>query len=130
MSSDPMEHMQHEYSEEQNPTIFGKILRREIPAEIVHEDVHCLPFRDIEPAAPEHILVIPKRRIEKLSDSTEEHRTLLGHLLFVASDIARKQGLAEDGYRIVINNGERACQSVFHLHLHILGGRDFQWPPG
>jgi len=117
-------------SETDNPTIFGKILRGEIPADIVYEDTHCLAFRDVNPVAPEHILVIPKRHIPTLSKATREERTLLGHLLIVASELAEKLGFAEDGYRIVINNGERASQSVFHLHVHLLGGRDFTWPPG
>ncbi|RMD85714.1 MAG: histidine triad nucleotide-binding protein [Candidatus Dadabacteria bacterium] len=122
--------MELEHDIAENPTIFGKILRKEIPAEIVHEDIHCLAFKDIQPVAPHHILIIPKRRIEKLADVTEEQRTLLGHLLHVAAKIAREQGFAEDGFRVVINNGERASQSVFHLHLHLMGGREFGWPPG
>ncbi len=125
-----MEHMDHEYGEERNPTIFGKILRKEIPADVVWEDIHCLAFRDITPVAPTHILVIPKRRIEKLSSTTQEHRSVLGHLLSVAAQIAEQEGLGENGYRVVINNGEKAGQTVFHLHLHIIGGRDLDWPPG
>ncbi len=115
---------------ESNPTIFGKILRREIPADILYEDIHCLAFRDIDPKAPQHILLIPKRLIPKLSDASEEQRTLLGHLLFVAGEIARKEGFAEEGFRVVINNGEQAGQLVPHLHLHLLAGRAFAWPPG
>ncbi|MFQ5506013.1 MAG: histidine triad nucleotide-binding protein [Planctomycetota bacterium] len=113
-----------------NPTIFGRILRREIPADIVHEDVHCLAFRDVNPVAPEHILVIPKRHITGLAQAGEEERTLLGHLLVVAARLARELGVEEDGYRVVINSGERAGQTVSHLHLHLLAGRDLSWPPG
>ncbi len=116
--------------EPENTTIFGKILRGEIPAEVVHEDIHCLAFKDIQPVAPQHILIIPKRHIPRLSEATEEQRTILGHLLFVAAKIARDLGLDREGFRVVVNDGERACQSVFHLHLHLLGGRDFSWPPG
>jgi histidine triad (HIT) family protein len=125
-----MEHMQNEFGEDQNPTIFGKILRGEIPADRVWEDVHCIAFADIEPQAPHHYLVIPKRRIERLADMTEEHRTLVGHLLWVAHEIAREKGFLEDGFRTVINSGEKAGQSVFHLHVHVLGGRPMSWPPG
>jgi len=113
-----------------NETIFGKILRREVPADIVHEDEYCLAFRDIDPQAPVHILVIPKRHIEKLDDTDEGDRTLLGHLLHVASRIAEKEGLSEAGFRIAINNGKSAGQLVSHLHVHLLGGRIFSWPPG
>lgn len=112
-----------------NDTIFGKILRGEIPADVVHEDEHCLAFRDIDPQAPVHIVIIPKRHIAKLSDADIEDRVLLGHLLHVASKIAESEGL-EGQFRININNGEKAGQLVFHLHVHLLGGRDFGWPPG
>ena len=117
-------------TEPANPTIFGKILRREIKADVVHEDVHCLAFRDINPQAPLHVLLIPTRHIPQLSKAKEEERTLLGHLLWAAAEVARKLGFGEGGYRIVINDGERAGQSVFHLHLHLLAGRSFAWPPG
>lgn len=117
-------------SEPENQTIFGKILRREIPADIVHEDVHCMAFRDIHPQAPHHILVIPKRHITELANAKEEDRTLLGHLLWVAAELARHEGFAQDGYRIVINNGKAAGQDVFHLHVHLLAGRVLAWPPG
>lgn len=111
-------------------TIFTKIIDREIPADIVYEDDLCLAFRDINPAAPVHILVIPKRAIPKLAEATGEDHAILGHLLIKASEIARTEGLEEGGYRVVINNGEGAGQTVFHLHLHLLGGRPFTWPPG
>ncbi len=110
-------------------TLFGKIIRREIPADIVYEDDQCLAFRDISPQAPTHILVIPKKAIPKLSEAKSEDKALLGHLLFIVSDIAREQKL-ENGYRVVINTGEEAGQTVFHLHLHLLGGRGLGWPPG
>lgn len=113
-----------------NDTIFGRVLRREIPADIVWDDEHCLAFRDIQPQAPCHVLVIPKRHLAALHDADVEDRTLLGHLLFVAAEIARGEGIAGDGYRVVVNDGARANQTVFHLHVHLLGGRDFDWPPG
>jgi len=111
-------------------TIFTKIINRDIPADIVYEDDLCLAFRDINPVAPVHILVIPKKVITKLAEAKGEDHALLGHLLIKATEIARTEGLDEGGYRVVINNGEEAGQSVFHLHLHILGGRQFSWPPG
>ncbi|EDX85513.1 hypothetical protein S7335_3214 [Synechococcus sp. PCC 7335] len=110
-------------------TLFSKIIRKEIPADIVYEDDQCLAFRDIAPQAPTHILVIPKKPIPKLSEAQEEDKSLLGHLLLVVSDIAREQKL-ENGYRVVINTGEEGGQTVFHLHLHLLGGRALGWPPG
>lgn len=110
-------------------TLFSKIIRKEIPADIVYEDDQCLAFRDIAPQAPTHILVIPKKPIPKLSEAQKEDKALLGHLLLVVGDIAREQQL-ESGYRVVINTGEEAGQTVFHLHLHLLGGRALGWPPG
>lgn len=110
-------------------TIFSKIIRREIPADIVYEDDLCLAFRDITPQAPTHILVIPKKAIPKLSDAQTDDKALLGHLLFAVSKIAKQEKL-DDGYRVVINTGEGGGQTVFHLHLHLLGGRDLGWPPG
>ncbi len=110
--------------------VFAKMLRKEIPADVVHEDDHCLAFRDIAPQAPTHILVIPKQPIIKLADASEDDRAMLGHLLWVAGEVARKEGFDEDGFRVVINNGVRAGQAVFHLHVHVLAGRDMQWPPG
>jgi len=110
-------------------TIFSKIIRREIPANIVHEDELCLAFEDVNPQAPLHILLIPKVPIAKLSDSTDTNTELLGHLLTTAPKIAAVQGYA-DAFRLVINNGEEVGQTVFHLHLHILAGRSFTWPPG
>jgi len=114
----------------QNPdTIFGKIIRREIPADIVYEDDLAIAFRDIAPQAPVHIVVIPKKPIPTIADAQPEDRDLLGHLLLTAKLVAEQAGLA-NGYRVVINNGSDGGQTVFHLHLHILGGRSLGWPPG
>ena len=110
-------------------TLFSKIIARQIPADIVYEDELCLAFRDINPQAPVHILIIPKNPIPKVVDATEADKDLLGHLLIVASNIAKNEGYGE-AFRLVINNGENAGQSVFHLHVHILAGRNFSWPPG
>lgn len=110
-------------------TLFEKIIHREIPADIVYEDDLCLAFRDINPQAPTHVLVIPRKAIEKLSDAGDDDQALLGHLLLAAGKIARSLGVGE-AFRLVVNNGAEAGQSVFHLHLHILGGRKLHWPPG
>jgi len=110
-------------------TLFGKIIRREIPADIVYEDDQCLAFRDINPQAPIHVLVIPKREIAKLSDAGAGDQAVLGHLMLAAGAIARQLGVG-DAFRLVVNNGADAGQSVFHLHLHILAGRKLAWPPG
>jgi histidine triad (HIT) family protein len=110
-------------------TIFSKIVRREIPAQIVYEDELCLAFRDINPQAPTHVLLIPKKEIPRLVDAKLEDQALLGHLLLAANKIAQQLGVA-DAYRLVINNGEDAGQSVFHIHFHLLAGRAFKWPPG
>ena len=110
-------------------TLFTKIIDREIPADIVYEDELCLAFKDINPQAPLHILVIPKKNIVKISDTTEHEQDLLGHLLLKTAEIANAQGYGE-AFRLVINNGENAGQTVFHLHIHILAGRNFSWPPG
>lgn len=117
-------------SDPENPTVFGKILRGEVPADIVWDDIHCLAFRDIAPKAPQHILIIPKRYVPRLSDAREEDRTLLGHLFFVAGEIARQEGFAKHGFRVVVNDGRGGGQEVMHLHVHVLAGRDFTWPPG
>ena len=109
-------------------TIFSKIINKEIPADIVYEDEKCIAFNDISPQAPIHILVIPRKEIPKLSESQEADRDLLGHLMLSATQIAKKLNL--DDYRLVINNGADAGQTVFHLHIHILAGRPFGWPPG
>lgn len=110
-------------------TIFSKIINREMDADIVFEDNLCLAFRDINPQAPMHILLIPKKPIVMLADADKSDQSVLGHLMLVAGDIAREQGYA-DAFRLVTNNGEKVGQTVFHLHLHLLGGREFGWPPG
>lgn len=110
-------------------SIFERIIRREVPADIVHEDDLCLAFRDIAPRAPVHILVIPKKPIENVAGAGAGDRELLGHLLLTAAAVARNLGVG-DAFRLVINNGEAAGQSVFHLHVHLLAGRPFAWPPG
>ena len=110
-------------------TIFGKIIRREIPADIVYEDDLALAFRDVNPQAPVHILVIPKKPIRGLSDAQSDDTELLGHLLQTVKNVAEHEGLT-NGYRVVINTGNDGGQTVFHMHLHILGGRPLGWPPG
>ena len=109
-------------------TIFSKIIARAIPADIIYEDDLSLAFRDVNPQAPTHFLVIPKKPIEKLSDANEEDQALLGHLLLVANKVAAQEGLSD--FRLNVNNGAGASQTVFHLHVHVLGGRPFSWPPG
>jgi histidine triad (HIT) family protein len=111
-------------------TIFKKIVEKQIPAEIVYEDELCLAFKDINPQAPIHVLIIPKQEIARHSLVKPEHAALLGHLMVKAAEIAKKLGLSESGYRLVINDGEQAGQTVFHIHLHLLGGRPMRWPPG
>ena len=110
-------------------TIFKKIIDREIPAEIVYEDDLCLAFNDISPQAPTHILLIPKKEIPTIDDLTEDDQQLVGHLFLVASKLAGQQGL-DGGYRLVVNCGPDAGQEVYHIHIHILGGRKMTWPPG
>lgn len=110
-------------------TIFSKIIRREIPAEIVYEDDLAIAFKDVTPQAPVHILVIPKQPIVQLADAEAGDHALMGHLLLTATRVADQAGL-DNGYRVVINNGADGGQTVAHLHLHVLGGRPMQWPPG
>lgn len=110
-------------------TIFSKIIRKEIPANIVYEDDLCLAFKDITPQAPTHILVIPKKPIERIDSAEIEDQALLGHLLLTVKKVAQEAHLT-NGYRVVINNGNDGGQTVDHLHLHILGDRSMQWPPG
>ena len=110
-------------------TIFSRIIRREIPARIEYEDDLCLAFHDVAPQAPVHLLVIPKQPIPSLVEVTDADKPLLGHLLAVASSLARKLGL-DDGYRLVVNCGRDGGQTVHHLHVHLLGGRSLSWPPG
>jgi histidine triad (HIT) family protein len=110
-------------------SLFLKIINREIPADIVYEDEHCIAFRDINPQAPVHVLVVPRRPLAKVSDARPEDQALLGHLLLAANRVASEQGFGES-FRLVINNGADAGQSVFHVHVHVLAGRRFAWPPG
>ena len=111
-------------------TIFEKIIRREIPAEIVWEDEEVLAFRDVNPQAPVHVLIVPKRVIARLADATEADGAVLGKLLLASRKVAEKLDLLESGYRVVINSGPDAGESVPHLHLHVLGKRSLSWPPG
>ena len=110
-------------------TLFEKIINKEIPADILHEDDISIVIKDISPQAPTHLLIIPKKVIPKLSDATKEDQEILGHLMLVAGKIADDLGLDET-FRLVVNNGAKAGQSVFHLHLHLLSGRNLNWPPG
>ena len=110
-------------------TLFAKIINKQIPADIVYEDDLCLAFKDINPQAPVHLLLVPKQPLDMLSNAKPEDQALLGHLLLAASKIARE--LKVDGaFRLVINNGREGGQAVFHMHLHLLAGRPFRWPPG
>ena len=111
-------------------TLFEKIIAREIPADIVYEDDLVLAFNDINPQAPMHVLVIPKKPIPRIAEAEPEDHQVLGHLLLKAREIADDLGLHENGFRLVINNGKDGGESVPHLHLHILGGRSMAWPPG
>jgi len=111
-------------------TLFERIIAREIPADIVYEDEHVLAFRDINPAAPVHVLVVPKLLITGVAAAEPRHAELLGRVLLAAAEVARRECLEDGGYRLVINNGVDAGQSVFHLHCHVLGGRKLSWPPG
>ena len=113
-----------------NDTIFGMILRGEIPADIVYEDDLAIAFRDIAPQADVHVLVIPREAIPSLAHATPDHAALLGHLLGVCAAVASQEGIAGSGYRVVTNIGRDGCQSVDHLHFHVLGGRAMGWPPG
>ena len=114
---------------ETTDTIFGKIIRKEIPANIIYEDELAIAFKDINPQAPVHILVIPKKAIAKLSDAESQDHALMGHLLLTVKRVAQQVGL-DNGYRVVINTGTDGGQTVDHMHLHILGGRQMSWPPG
>tara|TARA_B100001248_G_C27290038_1_gene412006 strand:- start:253 stop:594 length:342 start_codon:yes stop_codon:yes gene_type:complete len=110
-------------------TLFEKIINKEIPSEILYEDDISFVIKDINPQAPTHLLIIPKKVIPKLSDSTQEDQEILGHLMLVAGKVAEDLGLDET-FRLVVNNGAKAGQSVFHLHIHLLSGRSLNWPPG
>ncbi len=111
-------------------TLFEKIVAREIPADILYEDDLVIAFRDIKPAAPIHALIVPKKSLPRIAEAKGEDHALLGHLMLKAAHVAEKLGLSSTGYRLVVNNGPAAGESVPHLHMHILGGRNLAWPPG
>jgi len=121
-----------DYSKSMNQEncIFCKIITGEIPSEIVYEDDVCIAFNDLSPQAPTHILVVPREHIASLDKARNKDQETLGYLLLIAAEIARDEGFAEDGYRVVINTNENGGQTVFHLHIHLLGGRQFIFPPG
>jgi len=112
------------------PTLFARIIRGELPADIVYQDDHICAFRDINPAAPVHILIVPREHIPTINHLTSSHEPLIGHLYTVARQLAKDNGIAESGYRLIINSGPDASQAVFHLHLHLLGGRSMRYPMG
>ena len=114
----------------ENDCLFCKIIAGDIPAQKVYEGESAIAFRDSNPQAPTHVLIIPREHIESLNDAAQGDEALLGHLLRLASKIANQQGIAENGFRTVINTGAESGQSVWHLHLHVLGGRTMHWPPG
>ena len=111
-------------------TIFEKIIAREIPADIVYEDDHVVAFRDVNPQAPVHVLIVPRKPVPRIAAARSEDHALLGHIMLKAAEVAAKVGLQSNGYRLVINNGRDGGESVPHLHCHILGGRRMEWPPG
>lgn len=111
-------------------SIFSKVIHGEIKGAVIYQDEHCAALVDIQPQAPTHLLIVPKREIPSLAEAGLEDEQILGHLLLTASRIARDQGLAHSGYRVVINVGEDAGMTVPHLHVHLLGGRHLSWPPG
>lgn len=110
--------------------VFCKIVEKKIPATIIHEDDFSLAFQDLNPQAPIHVLIVPKKHLTDIHSMTTADREIVGHLFLVAKNIAARKGLDKNGYRMVINNGKDAGQTVFHLHLHLLAGRTFSWPPG
>jgi histidine triad (HIT) family protein len=109
---------------------FAKMLRKEIPTEPVFEDDKCLVIKDISPQAPVHLLVLPKAEISQVSKASAEHAAIMGHCLYVAGQEANKAGMGETGFRLVVNDGKQGCQSVYHMHIHVIGGRQMEWPPG
>tara|TARA_B100001109_G_scaffold206682_1_gene173875 strand:- start:57 stop:398 length:342 start_codon:yes stop_codon:yes gene_type:complete len=111
-------------------TIFTKIINKEIPADILYEDDDILAFRDINPQAPIHFLVIPKKEIRTLNDIEEDDKDLIGKLFIIAKELAKSEGISEEGYRTIFNCNEHGAQTVYHIHLHVLGGRQMTWPPG
>ncbi len=110
--------------------IFCKIVDGEIPADVVYQDDSVLAFRDINPQAPTHLLIIPRQHVATMTDLDEEHKDVVGRLFLAARDLAGEEGIQDDGYRVVMNCGAKAGQTVFHIHLHLLGGRRMTWPPG
>jgi histidine triad (HIT) family protein len=116
----------------QAPSFFDKIVSKEIPSTIIHEDDLCMAFKDINPQGPVHFLVIPKDKdgLNRLSSAREDQKGLLGHLVYTAQKVAKEQGLLPGGFRLTINDGADGAQSVYHLHIHVIGGRQMQWPPG
>jgi histidine triad (HIT) family protein len=110
--------------------LFCNILEKKIPATVVYEDDHALAFRDLRPMAPTHVLVIPKKHIAAIHDLTAEHTETMGNVLLAARRVADQEGLTKDGFRLVINDGDAAGQTVHHIHVHVLGGRSLTWPPG
>jgi histidine triad (HIT) family protein len=110
--------------------LFCRIAAHESPAEILHEDENCLVFRDVRPQAPIHLLVIPRKHITSLNDDLEDDKELLGHMMAIIGKVAKEQGIDGSGYRTVINTNAEAGQTIYHLHIHILGGRRLRWPPG
>jgi histidine triad (HIT) family protein len=126
--SDEVEKAQHAHA--QGDTIFGKIVRGEIPAKFIYEDDLCVAFHDVNPQSPTHVLIVPRKPITQHSKSEDADEQLLGRLLVAARKVAVKLGVSDTGYRIVINDGPHGCQSVYHLHIHLLAGRQMGWPPG
>lgn len=112
-----------------NKSIFSRIIDREIPADIIHEDELVVAFHDVAPQAPVHVLIVPREAVKSVDELSEEHERLVGHMVLTAQKLARNLGLGR-GYRLVMNCGEEGGQSVWHLHLHLLGGRSMHWPPG
>lgn len=113
-----------------NDCIFCKIAAGEIPSAKVYEDAECVAFNDISPQAPTHVLIVPREHLASLAEAEKRHRETLGHLLLTAAEIARAKGFADDGYRVVVNTNRDGGQTVYHLHVHLLGGRSFIFPPG
>jgi len=119
-----------QHARPENDTIFGKIVRGEIPTKFIYEDDKCVAFHDLNPQAPVHVLVIPRKPITQLSRAEDSDEQILGHLLIAARNVAKILNISDSGYRLVINDGPHGCQSVYHLHIHMLGGRQLGWPPG
>jgi histidine triad (HIT) family protein len=109
--------------------LFCNIVEKKVPADVVYEDDHCLAFRDIRPVAPTHVLVIPKKHVAAIHDVEAAHVEPLGNLLLAARKVAEKEGLVKDGFRLVVNDGDAAGQTVHHIHVHVLGGKSMGWPP-